>query len=68
MTNAYVGKSMYKSGKNRVTNALESETFRKIKDGILDNTEEGLIKGYNLGQKVKERIFGIGKKEDGNTS
>ena len=37
--------------------------MQNAKEGILDTAEEGLIKAYNFGQKVKEKVF-PGKKSD----
>ena len=55
---------MYKSGKERVSNVLNSNTFQNIKNGMLDAADETAVKAYNLGQIAKERLFGIGNKEE----
>lgn len=64
ITKAYVGNSMYKSGKKRISDTFGGEKFQNIKEKMLDAGEEGFIKAYNLGQKVREKVFGVGKDEE----
>ena len=54
---------MYNKGKERVSRVLGGKFMQNVKEGILDTAEEGLIKAYNFGQKVKEKVF-TGKKYD----
>lgn len=54
---------MYNKGKERVSKVLGGKFMQNAKEGILDTAEEGLIRAYNFGQKVKEKVFS-GKKSD----
>ena len=54
---------MYNKGKERVSRVLGGKFMQNVKEGILDTAEEGLIRSYNLGQMVKEKVF-PGKKSD----
>ena len=53
---------MYKKGKERVANVFGSKIFQNGKEAILDTAEEGVIRAYNLGQKVNDKFFKFGRK------
>ena len=53
---------MYKKGKERVANVFGSKIFQNGKEAILDTAEEGVIRAYNLGQKVNDNFFKFGRK------